>query len=58
MAVSSIGVQRIRPQSGTNRQRAHPTPDRSDEFDGEDGARKPPGAPPEPEPGHIIDKVA
>ncbi len=58
MSASTIGVQRIRPQSGATWRRANTVPDADDDSDGDDAPAKRDRAPRTPEAGHIVDKVA
>jgi hypothetical protein len=58
MSISSIGVQRISPQSGTNWRRANPAEETNNDTDRKDAPTKPKRAPTNPETGKLVDKVA
>ena len=58
MSVSSIGVQQILPQSGTNWQRTNPAEEAANPANGNGGTPKPDRGPKTPETGAIVDKMA
>lgn len=58
MSISSIGVQQILPQSGTNWERPNPVVEAGNPVDQGDLAAKPDRGPKTPETGTVVDKVA
>jgi hypothetical protein len=58
MSISSIGVQTISPQSGTNWQRANPPEETNNDTDGKDKPAPPVRAPTNQDTGKLVDKTA